>query len=172
MKRNSLIIFTVAVLTGLALLQSFVWAKPKEELPKKNFLAPSFQLVGMDGQNIQVGGPKDKPYLINFWASWCDPCHMEAPDFVKVYEQYKDQVEIYAVNARSVDKAEEAADFAKQYGFNFPVPVDKDGDVMKLYQVYGFPTTYFVDRNGIIRDIALGMIQGEELEKKVKQLID
>ncbi len=61
----------------------------KEVLPQVGFKAPSITLKGLDGKLQSLNDAKGKPYIINFWASWCGPCEMEAPDLVHMYDKYK-----------------------------------------------------------------------------------
>ena len=109
--------------------------------------------------------------LIDFWASWCDPCKLEAPDLVKLYKNYREHLDIYAVNVTYLDSEEDAKSFAEQYGFRFPVLLDPDNKVTKLYRVIGYPTTVLVDKKGVIRQIVLGIRSYEEMERFVKDVI-
>jgi thiol-disulfide isomerase/thioredoxin len=174
MKRNLWVLMAVVVLVGIALFQSFTNANqnfmPQEEAPKANFLAPSFALEGMDGQTYTVGGPREKALLINFWAAWCGPCHEEAPDLVRLHEEYGDQLDIYAVNVTKMDNLEKAKAFVEQYQFEFPVPLDIENKVAELYDLKGYPTTYLVDKNGVIREVIERMILPNDM-KRIEQFI-
>nr|WP_249730488.1 TlpA disulfide reductase family protein [Paenibacillus sp. J2TS4] len=143
-----------------------------EELPQVGFRAPAFSLTGLDGTAYSLAD-ESKPMVINFWASWCGPCEIEAPDLVKLYEKYEGKIEIYAVNATTFDKEDKAREFAERHGFKFPVLLDDDRNnkVMDQYQVYAFPTTFFVNRDGVIVDKVLGIVEPDELEKKFKRAI-
>lgn len=144
---------------------------PDEEAPKAGYLAPSFELEGRDGKTYTVGGKRDKALLINFWASWCHPCKLEAPDLVRFWEQYGEELDIYAVNAFQTDTKSGIQKFVEEYGIEFPVLIDKEGDVMKLYRVLGFPTNILVDRNGVVKEVLMGYHPPDEVEKKLKKLI-
>ena len=140
--------------------------------PEVGRRAPSFTLTALDGGSYGVdGGSRDKVLLINFWASWCDPCKLEAPDLVKLYKNYREHLDIYAVNVTYLDSEEDAKSFAEQYGFRFPVLLDPDNKVTKLYRVIGYPTTVLVDKKGVIRQIVLGIRSYEEMERYVKDVI-
>ncbi len=171
MKRNAWIVVAALLLAGIAMVQSLVSAQPREELPKKQYLAPSFELKDFDGKSHRVGGPQDTAYLINFWASWCDPCRIEAPDLVELQSRHADKLTIYAVNARSFDKLDAAKAFADEFKFTFPVLLDEQGEVLNLYKVYGFPTTFFVSKDGVIQDIAYGVLTPELLRQKTAKLV-
>ena len=178
MKRNLWVIAIAAVLLAAALYRNFAGADdavlPTEQAPKEDFLAPEFTLESMRDGTLSVGGPRDKALLINFWASWCDPCKLEAPDLVELYEEYKDKLDIYAVNATNDDKKAKAEAFADEYGFAFPVLWDRpkdEGSVAELYGVLGYPTSFIVDKNGVIRHVILGIRPKDELERMLRDVM-
>ncbi|RNB91659.1 TlpA family protein disulfide reductase [Brevibacillus fluminis] len=142
-----------------------------EQKPTVGYSAPHFSLVGLDGQTYKVGGKREKPLVINFWASWCGPCKEEAPDLAKMYNKYKGQVDFYAVNSTSNDQLADAKKFVETFNLPFPIPMDEKGEVSKQYQIMAFPTTFFVDKNGMIVHQVLGMLDEEELEKQLKKLL-
>ncbi|MGE5703596.1 MAG: TlpA family protein disulfide reductase, partial [Clostridia bacterium] len=135
------------------------------------YAAPHFTLTGLDQKPYKVEGKRDKPVVINFWASWCGPCQEEAPDLRDVYLQYKDQIDFYAINSTSNDQLDKAKKFVEEFQLPFPVPMDEKGEVTKAYQVIAFPTTFFIDKNGMIVNQVVGMLDRAELEKQVKKLI-
>jgi thiol-disulfide isomerase/thioredoxin len=178
MKKNIWVLAAVVILVAAALYQNFVQADevslPKEEAPKAKFLAPSFSLTGMDGNTYHVGGPRDKALLINFWASWCGPCKLEAPDLTEIYEEYKDRLDIYAVNATNDDDKKNAEAFVAEYGFEFPVLWDLpkgEGSVVDLYRIGGYPTSFIVDKNGVIQEVILGIRSKEDMERMIRKVL-
>ncbi len=176
-KKNWIVLAVVLVLAGAALYQNIVTADERsasslEEAAKPGFRAPAFELVGMDGKTYAVGGERDKPVLINFWASWCGPCHIEAPDLQALYERYEGKLDLYAVNVMSLDTRKGAEKFIAEYGLTFPVPVDEDGTVTsKRYGVDGYPTSFLVDREGVVVDAVFGIINPEDLQRKIDKLL-
>lgn len=142
-----------------------------EQKPTVGYSAPHFSLVGLDGKTYKIGGKRDKPVVINFWASWCGPCKEEAPDLVKMYNKYKGQLDFYAINSTSNDQLDDAKKFVETYGMPFPIPLDEKGVVSKQYQIMAFPTTFFIDKNGMIVHQVLGMLDEAELEKQMKKLL-
>lgn len=155
MRKNIAVIALVIILIGVAIYQSRDDARktaalPVEQAPEVNFIAPHFTLTGLDGKSYTVDGERDKALLLNFWASWCEPCHIEAPDLVELHEKYSDKLDIYAVNVTDWDTVPNALAFVDEYGFEFPVMLDEDNNVSPLYKVRSYPTNLLVDKNGVI----------------------
>src|SRR5690606_38451343 len=110
-----------------------------------------------------------KLQLINFWASWCGPCELEAPDLQKIHEEYGDVLTLYGVNSTKTDRERQAREFVEQYGFTFDVLFDREGDYTKLYRVNTYPTSFLVDKEGIIRERINGVITYEAWEELIKK---
>lgn len=135
-----------------------------------NQAVPEFTLVDWDGKEYHVGGKREKPLMINFWASWCGPCHEEAPALQQVYEKYSSQFDLYAVNVTKGDRIQSAKQFAKQYGFTFPVLLDKQGKAADDYRLMFVPTSYLINKEGKLVEV-LHVLSPEELEKRIQRLI-
>ncbi|WP_237691039.1 TlpA family protein disulfide reductase [Paenibacillus caui] len=133
--------------------------------------APSFKLEGLDGKVYQVGGERDKALLLNFWASWCEPCRLEAPDLEKLAAKYKGKLDLYGVNVTAYDDQTSVKSFVKQYGLHFPILLDTSERVFEQYNGAAFPTQVLIDRSGVVRDIVIGLLPPEQLEDKVRKLI-
>ncbi len=134
--------------------------------------APEIKLTDMEQKEHRLKPPYDQPVILNFWASWCGPCKMEAPDLVRLSEKYQNQVKIYAINMTNQDSEEGANMFAKDNGFRFPVLLDKAGDASSLFRVVAVPTTFFIDENGEIVSVLTGYGGAELLEMRMKELIN
>lgn len=112
--------------------------------------AKDFQLAAIDGRKIKLSDLKGKVVIINFWATSCGPCISEMPHLVKVYEQYRERgVEILAISTDPEADRPGVVPFAKEHKLNFPVLYDEGAE--KAYQVFGIPTTLFIDKQGQIR---------------------
>ena len=132
--------------------------------------APGFELIGLDGKTYTLENLQ-KPVVLNFWASWCGPCRIEGPELVRLYEEYKDDLEIYAVNLTENDSVEKAKDFSEEMGFTFPVLLDEKGQASKLYQIQAVPTSFFISKDGVITDQIIGFGKPEELAKRFEKLV-
>ncbi|WP_256756815.1 TlpA disulfide reductase family protein [Cohnella sp. WQ 127256] len=146
---------------------------PSAPAPKVNRYAPSFSLDSLDGNSsYEVGGKRDKVLIINFWAAWCGPCELEAPDLKDIYEKHKDKLDLYAVNATKFDKVREAKDFVKEQEFVFPVLTDPKGEVLDMYKVGGYPLSLIIDRDGVIRHRIEGVIDREQWEIYLQEVME
>lgn len=129
-------------------------------------IAPAFAL--QEGETrYEVGGTREKAVMLNFWASWCDPCQQEAPELNKLALKYKDVLDIYGINVTSQDYKPNAERFVKKYMLAFPVMYDLKGQIFDKYNGAVFPTNVLIDKNGVISEIILGILTPEELEKKI-----
>jgi cytochrome c biogenesis protein CcmG, thiol:disulfide interchange protein DsbE len=142
----------------------------QEEKAGVGFLAPDFTLTGMDGKTYRLSDIK-KPVIINFWASWCGPCRMETPHLIALYKKYGGQFEILAVNATINDKENNARKFVDFFHLPFPALWDRQGDVTDKYNIQGFPTNYFVNKDRKIVYVGEGMLPPEELEKTIQKML-
>src|SRR5690554_1010142 len=118
---------------------------PTDEGLAKGEIAPDFELMTLDGETARLSDYKGKKVILNFWASWCPPCRAEMPDMQKYYEEQaaKENVEILAVNLTTEDRGmEKITAFIEEFNLTFPIPMDREGDIGKLYQAVAIPTTY------------------------------
>ena len=125
--------------------------------PRQGFPAPDFTLDLLGGGEVTLSDLRGKPVVVNLWASWCPPCRAEMPAIEKVYRDYKDLgLVVLGVNTTNQDSEADAATFVREYGLTFPIPLDRDGSVSMRYSLRGLPTTFFIDRMGIIRSVIVG----------------
>lgn len=145
-------------------------AAAADEKPAVGFRAPAFRLSTLEGREAAFPN-EGRPAVINFWASWCGPCRLEAPDLAKLHDAYKDRVDFYAVNLTDTDNLEDVQQFVQDYNFSLPVLLDEKGAVADRYAVRGVPTTVYVNRNGIIVDIVVGIVPYAEMEKRIQKAL-
>ncbi|MFC4599993.1 TlpA family protein disulfide reductase [Cohnella hongkongensis] len=145
---------------------------PPSPAPKANHYAPPFQLDALEGTaTYSVGGKRDKALIINFWAAWCGPCEVEAPDLKAIYEDHQDRLDLYAINATNYDRVRAAKEFVKEQGFEFPVLTDPQGVAGDLYKITGYPVSFIIDRDGVVRHRIEGVVERKEWEKMLKDVL-
>lgn len=139
---------------------------------KTGFIAPDFTLQTLDGKVMSLAAQRGNPVLINLWASWCGPCRSEMPAINTIYQKYRDTgFIVLAINATNQDNENNARSFARAQGVTFPVLLDRDGFTGGLYRLRSLPSSYFVGRDGVIRDVVIGAMSEASLDARVKRLL-
>jgi thiol-disulfide isomerase/thioredoxin len=130
--------------------------------------APDFSLARLDGQGtvtLRQLLADGKPVVLNAFASWCGPCKEETPDFVKMAQAYGDKVRFVGVNMTKTETdANDVSKFVSEYHLPYLVLMDKDGQFMSTYKVFGFPTTYVVLPTGKVNAVVQGKVEAAELK--------
>ena len=141
--------------------------------PREGFLAPDFTLDTLDGNKVTLSELRGKIVVVNFWATWCLPCRAETPALERSYAQYKDAgVVILGVNLTNQDVVREVESFVEEFKLTYPILLDRDGSVGNLYQIKGLPSTFFVNREGIIRTVLVGGPMSETfIRSKIEALL-
>ncbi|THF83876.1 TlpA family protein disulfide reductase [Cohnella fermenti] len=187
MKRNQIIVIAVFLAVIAIVLWNAAGSDKQDEAnpgaaaaagadmkpsPVPGSLAPAFELSSIDDSiTYKVGGERDKVLIVNFWASWCGPCDLEAPDLQTIHEKYGDQVDLYAVNATKYDTVRGAKDFVKEKEIDFPVMMDKDGKVGDDYKVFSYPISFIIDKQGVVRERIEGVQPLEKWEKMLDEVV-
>jgi peroxiredoxin len=133
--------------------------------PRVGAEAPDFTLADINGKDVKLSSLRGKPVMVNFWATWCPPCRAEIPEIVKMYTETgaSRPYEVLGVATQS-DSATIKA-FSQEFNMTFPLLPDVNGRVVSNYHVLPIPTTFFIDRDGIIRYIQTGPVTRDLMEK-------
>lgn len=117
--------------------------------------APDFFLKDMNEKPFSLSSLKGKVVLINFWATWCPPCRSEMPSLNKLHKEFgSGELVVLAV---STDKTSSGVrDFLSKHPVDFPVLMDSDSKVSRQFKVFSLPTTFLLDKRGVIRQRFLG----------------
>ncbi len=130
--------------------------------------APDFELETVDGESIRLSDLRGKVVAVNFWATWCLPCRLEMPALQARADTYGDRLAVLGVNFEETPAEVKA--FRDEVGVRFPLLLDPGAVVQRLYRVVGYPTTYFIDSEGIVRFQHLGLMSGEQMDTYLEQL--
>jgi len=134
--------------------------------------APDFTLRSADGRNLRLKEQRGQVVLVNFWASWCGPCRQEMPQLNRLYDKYRAAgFTLLAVNID--DDAGLGTRTAARWGLRFPVLLDADKTVSKLYDLGSMPATVLIDRDGRVRYLHRGYREGmeEAYERQIRELV-
>jgi peroxiredoxin len=109
--------------------------------------APVFTVPSAEGRSLSLTDSRGSVVLLNFWATWCPPCREEMPSMERLYQRYRDRG--FTVLAVSIDRNVAAvAPFVKEFQLTFPIGLDPESAVTRLYRVRALPTTVLIDRSG------------------------
>lgn len=153
-----------------AIALTFFHSNPDKQIGKK---AAGFVLPGANGGEVALQSLRGKVVLLNFWATWCAPCREELPELARLQEKYRQHG--LAVVAVSVDnEMDNIRRFLKKYQVNLQVLWDRKKKVVEAYAVEKMPSSYLIDRNGIIRFIHRGYSREEmkRIEIEIDDLLD
>ncbi|MEK8128163.1 redoxin domain-containing protein [Paenibacillus filicis] len=165
-----IVLLGVTVYRNLAAGRERAEAIPADTAPEPGFASPPLRLQSLEGKEVSVGGPREKPLVLNYWASWCKPCEKELPDLQALYAKYGDRLDIYGVNATFQDEPELARRKAADLGLTFPILLDTDGTAVSRYKIITIPTSFLIGKDGRIAEI-VHVMEREELEKKFVELL-
>jgi peroxiredoxin len=131
--------------------------------PELNAVAPDFTLTTLDGAEINLASLRGTPLLINFWATWCEPCRVEMPILQDFYETHRASgLRILAVNLGETPDI--IRRWVDDYGLTFDIILDPQQSLAALYQIRGQPSTYAISPSGIITAIYYGPISVDQLQ--------
>lgn len=141
----------------------------QEKETDSSFAAPDFTALDLAGKEVKLSDYKGKPVVLNFWATWCQYCTEEMPDFQKAFEAYPD-VQFLMINATDGvrETKAKAEAYLKEEGFTFPVLFDTKEEAVYNYYVTGFPCTYFIDAEGNLVTYASGMLSYDNLIRGIE----
>ncbi len=138
--------------------------------PEVGQTARDFVLNDVAGNPVQLSGLTGRPIILNFWATWCAPCLVEMPDLQAVYERHQsDGLLILAINRQ--ETAVTVRDFFyDELDLTFTPLLDETGDVSRLYGVVNYPTSVFIDEEGMVTAVHHGLMTEAQIESYLEAL--
>ena len=137
-----------------------------EIAPSQGALAPDFSLFNLEGEQITLSELRGRPVMINLWATWCAPCRIEMPHIQDRFERYAG--EGFVVLAVDFDEpAGIVADFRDELGLTFDILLDPGAEVQELYRNRNYPSTFFVDADGVIQVQHIGLMTEGQLDENL-----
>jgi len=130
--------------------------------------APDFVAETLSGDEVHLRNLRGKPVVLNFWATWCPPCRAEMPMLQEYYTKHAGEYAMVAVN--DAEPPEQVKGFIEQQGFTFTVALDPKQAIVGKYHIQGFPTTFFIDADGVIRYTHVGMLDEDTLQAGLQSI--
>lgn len=133
--------------------------------------APNIELKNLEGKTIHLSDFRGKTVIVNFWATWCTPCIEELPELKKFYKANQDKnLVILGVNVTGIEKSETGVrDFVSKHQLPYPIVLDTQNTYADLFQIKGYPTTYLINSNGIIKYKVSGQLNVKRLNEIIKE---
>lgn len=132
--------------------------------------APEFTALTSDGKSLQLSDYRGSPIAVNFWATWCAPCKVEMPELQSAQVRYsKEKFIVLGVNAG--DTAEQVQTYMRDLKLTFISVLDPDSTIIDLFGIRAFPTTIWIDRDGIVRAKHIGELTRETIDRYVADLL-
>ncbi len=175
MKRDPFILVIVAVVVAALLVFGIKMARRRASQPVASTatgqLAPNFTLKSLDGKTVKLSDYRGKAVLVNFWATWCEPCNVEMPWLVDLHKKYASQgFEILGVAMDDIGE-KGIAKFAQEKHVDYPILIGDD----PVGDAYGgipfLPGNFYIDRSGKIVDKAFGLKGKAEMEQDIQKII-
>ncbi len=143
------------------------WRTPAPAIGR---LAPPFVGMALDGSAMSLADYAGQPVMLNFWATWCGPCRNEMPALERAAQRYKGKLTILGINQG--ESRPTIAPFVEEFGLTFPIVLDEEQAIgADLYEVSGLPTTYFVDKSGVIRRLWIGEMNSIAIEEGIAEIL-
>lgn len=140
-----------------------------EIAPIVGAIPPEFNLFNLNGELLSLSSFRGQPVVINFWATWCAPCRVEMPAIQSRFEKFQDQgLVILAVDFD--EPADVVAEFRNEFGLTFEILLDPGGEVQELYRNRAYPTTFFIDPDGVIQVQHFGPMTEGQIDENLAKI--
>jgi cytochrome c biogenesis protein CcmG/thiol:disulfide interchange protein DsbE len=160
----------VALIAGLLALLIWKVAQGSQNEAKIGKPAPDFTLGRLDRPgSLQLSSLRGKVVVLNFWASWCQPCKLEAPDLAASAKKWSGRVVVLGVDVN--DPSGDARGFMRKYGITYPIVHDNKNVTSPKYGLTGLPETFFLDRRGRIVSHVISGIKAADLQRGVEEAL-
>ena len=139
---------------------------PATGRPVAGSRAPDFTLTDLDGNTVRLSDLLGKVVFLNFWATWCSPCRAEMPDIEALHRKYRDRgVVVLGVDLRESEST--VRTYLERGGYTWTFLIDTTGRVASAYRVSAIPTSFFIDREGVIRAVVIGGMTASTMEARL-----
>ena len=174
MKRDPVILIVIAMVISVMLVLGIRRVHHSTVVPAGKLqgqLAPDFTLTTPEGKTMKLSDFHGKAVLLNFWATWCEPCKVEMPWFVDLQKKYGAQG--FQVLGVAMDDASPnaIASFAQKMGVNYPILVGKEEVGAQYGGIDYLPSTFYINRDGEVIDHVFGLVSRSEIEANIEKAL-
>jgi thiol-disulfide isomerase/thioredoxin len=138
--------------------------------------APDFTLKSLDGKTVHLSDYRGKAVLLNFWATWCEPCKLEMPWFAELQRKYAgDGLQVVGVDmdeGTEDDVRKKVQDFAKKVGADYTLVIGTDSVADSYGGIQFFPATFYIDRSGNVVNRVFGLKGRREIEDNIRAALN
>jgi cytochrome c biogenesis protein CcmG, thiol:disulfide interchange protein DsbE len=169
---GGLVVVAVVVLTAMFVPSDF-------DQSRHTFAGPAEQVVGtvlpdaivsnVEGGEINLAAYRGRPVLVNLWATWCGPCRREMPALERLSREQAGKLAVIAIDQR--EDSTVVRSYLRRFGVTFAVGVDNGQQLGTDLHLIGLPSSFFVDRNGVIRDAVDGEMTYDVMNEKARSLL-
>ena len=131
-------------------------------------LAPDFTLSDLDGNWFRLSDLRGKVVFVNFWATWCPPCRAEMPEIEDLYQKHMN-TDVAVIGVNLFEPEDKVREYVQRGGYNWSFVIDTTGEVTRNYGISALPTSFFLNSQGIIREVHIGPMTGNLMEAKLAE---
>ncbi len=146
-------------------------ANAADAAPVVGAIPPPFTSVTWEGKTVSLSDYAGQPVWLTFGASWCVDCRTEAPDLEATYLAYKDQG-LVVLGVFIQETKDDVGGYAQRAGLTFPIAVDQRATIAGAYRTMGIPTHFFIGRDGRVREVRIGAMPRDEMDRAVADLLN
>lgn len=178
------LIILLVLIIGLVLIYSiasrFLSKAPPEiaieieeeaaEVPRIDYLVPNFELLDIKGEEVKLSNYQDKIIVLSFWTTWNPAAQDQLVILESYYQDIKDEEGVVLLTINNQEDESVVSNFIRRGEYSLPVLLDQDGEIGELYGISILPATFFINKEGKVKEIYIGILNKEEIEDKAKKL--